>query len=251
VVENTYNRYQDVYYPSSDKLLPDFPSPFYGNVPPGAIAPPVLVLDLERTLIGSIYDAQYGWRHVKRPGVDRLIDQLKDYYEIVIFSENDKGMTYDIMEAIDRENRCHKFGVSEAEVDKDGSVLKRLDFMNRDLSRIILIDDNEDSARLFPRNTLQIKPFTNIYDKNDRALLELIPLLQALIHEGIRLPLIMHPAIYILILTPDGLMPPSPTVSVSMSVYVSYDCSHVVATLSVHMCRYRGLQRCVRRPRYP
>jgi TFIIF-interacting CTD phosphatase-like protein len=57
--------------------------------------------------------------------------------------------------------------------------------MNRPLEKIILIDDDIQATQLFPRNSLLIKPYTNIYDVNDTALLELIPLLQALVHEGI------------------------------------------------------------------
>lgn len=40
--------------PVKDKLLPDFP------VPPGAPTPPVLVLDLEGTLLGTIYTRKNG-----------------------------------------------------------------------------------------------------------------------------------------------------------------------------------------------
>ena len=58
--------------------------------------------------------------------------------------------------------------------------------MNRELSRIILIDDNPDSFQLFPRNTLQVKPFSDINNKHDTVLLDLIPLLQAFIHEDKR-----------------------------------------------------------------
>jgi hypothetical protein len=51
----------DVLEPSSDKLIPDFPDPsFYGPTPPGAVAPPLLVVDLERTLIGSVYGIYTG-----------------------------------------------------------------------------------------------------------------------------------------------------------------------------------------------
>lgn len=171
--------------PSSDKLLPDFVAgPFYGpDLPAGTPPPVLLVLDLERTLIGSDYDSKHGWRHVKRPGLDRFIDQLKGYYEIVIFSENDKGMTMDIMEAIGK-GQTHIFGSSEAEV-RDGEVIKRLDLMNRPIERIILIDDDPTAFQKFPRNALQIKPFVNINDTSDVALLELIPLLQAMVHEGV------------------------------------------------------------------
>ena len=58
--------YGQLLVPQTDKLVPDFVSgPSYGELPPGAQPPPLLVLDLERTLIGSIYDGRHGWRHVK------------------------------------------------------------------------------------------------------------------------------------------------------------------------------------------
>jgi hypothetical protein len=91
--ENTFKHVDSIFYPSSDKLLPDWPNaPFYANVPPGTPCPPLLVLDLEKTLVGSTYDARFGWRHVKRPGLDKFLKVLSQYYEIVIFSENDIGM---------------------------------------------------------------------------------------------------------------------------------------------------------------
>jgi hypothetical protein len=52
--------------------------------------------------------------------------------------------------------------------------------MNRDIKKIILIDDDPDSFAGFERNTLVIKPFDNIRDKTDSILLDLIPLLQAM-----------------------------------------------------------------------
>lgn len=173
----------NIYQPSK-KLLPDFISgPVYGDIPPGAQPPPLLILDLERTLIGSIYDSKHGWRHVKRPGTDTFLTQLRQYYEIVIFSENDKGLTMDVMDSVGGDF-VHKFGSSEAEI-RNGITLKRLDCMNRDIKRIVLIDDDPRSTQLFPRNSLLIKPYTDVHDKSDRALLELIPLLQAFVHEGV------------------------------------------------------------------
>ena len=62
-------------------------------------------------------------------------------------------------------------------------MLKRLDLMNRDQSRIILIDDSEKASSLFPRNTLLVKPYVDTTDQSDTALLDLIPLLQAFIHD--------------------------------------------------------------------
>ena len=56
--------------------------------------------------------------------------------------------------------------------------------MNRDMHRIILIDDDPDSFKGFEANTLQIKPFEDIRDKTDSILLDLVPLLQGMVHDG-------------------------------------------------------------------
>jgi hypothetical protein len=171
--------------PMNDKLLPEWPTaPCYGNPPPGTPAPPLLVLDVEKTLIGSTYDAKHGWRHVKRPGLNKFLTAMNHYYEIVLFSENDIGVAQDILQAIDPEGRCHKLGAAAAEA-RGTVMLKRLDLMNRDMGRIILIDDNPESFQLCPRNTLQIRPFLDVNDSTDRSLEELIPLLQAMIHDEV------------------------------------------------------------------
>jgi import inner membrane translocase subunit TIM50 len=185
IYDQLMGNFQDALLPSSDALLPEWPTdPYYANVPPGVPVPPLLVLDLEKTAIGSEYDARYGWRHVKRPGLDNFIQQLSSYYEIVIFSENDLGAQQDLLMAIDKENRCFKLGSNAAEL-RNNVYLKRLDYMNRDIRKIVLIDDSSAASSLFPRNTLLVKPYEDIRDKTDRELDDLIPLLQALVHEQV------------------------------------------------------------------
>lgn len=175
-----------VMQPVNEKLLPDWGDPtFYPNIPPGAPAPPTLVLDIENTCIGSVYDAKTGWRHVKRPGVDEFIAQLCNYYEIVLISENDLGTSEKVFLALDPKNQCHRHGSGSSEI-RNNVVMKRLDIMNRDIGKIILIDDDEKASQLFPRNTLLVKPYTDVYDRNDRILYDLIPLLQAIVHDNPR-----------------------------------------------------------------
>jgi hypothetical protein len=209
IVENTWGSFKEVFYPANDKLLPDWPTaPCYGNPFPGTPAPPVLVLSLEKVLVGSVYDAKHGWRHVKRPGADKFIEALQNYYEVVLFSETDRNNMVEVFEAIDKTGmrwtirrqlpvsdvvccmlyvagHCHKFGSSEGEI-RNGVTLKRLDIMNRDVGRILLIDHSKEASALFPRNTLLVKPFEDIYDTTDRALLDLIPVLQGFIHEDVQ-----------------------------------------------------------------
>jgi len=187
VYQSIWEPFEQVFEPVSDKLIPDWPTdPFYGGeIPIGTPAPPLLILDLERTLIGSTYDAANGWRHVKRPGLDQFIDVLCKYYEVVIFSENDLGMSMDILAAIDPKNQCHKLGSTSAEL-RNGTVIKRLDYMNRDLAKVLLLDDNPDAFQLQPENAIQIKPYVDVHDKNDTTLIDLLPFLLAIVHDDVK-----------------------------------------------------------------
>jgi import inner membrane translocase subunit TIM50 len=156
------------------------------NIPIGTPAPPLLVVDVERTLIATEHDPRYGYRHVKRKGVDKFIEQLSNYYEVVLFCENDIGMMEHVIMAIDKDNRTHKLGPSAGEIRNGGDVLKRLDCMNRDVRRIVLVDDSETATQLCRRNTILVKPFTDVHDpkqSEDNTLLDLIPVLQALVHD--------------------------------------------------------------------
>lgn len=187
IYKATWEPFSEVFEPVSDKLMPDWPTdPYYGGqIPEGQPAPPLLILDLERTLIGSTYDAANGWRHVKRPGLDLFIETLCKYYEVVIFSENDLGVVDEILAGIDPKGQCLKLGSAHAEL-KDGVLIKRLDYMNRDLAKVLLIDDNPTAFQLQPENAIQVKPYIDVYDQKDTTLLELLPFLLALVHDDVK-----------------------------------------------------------------
>ena len=171
--------------PYSDQVIPAWESsPYYGEIPEGMPPPPLLVLDLNKTLMSPVHDPKYGWRFVKRPGLNKFLESLsaQGYYEIVIFS--DTIVDPDVRTAIDPRGAYFWCGPDAGEI-RDSVVLKRLDVMGRPLSRIVVIDDNEESSALCVRNTLLIKPFSDVYDKSDNALGELAILLQALVHENV------------------------------------------------------------------
>lgn len=143
--------------------------------------PPLLVIDFEGTLVGSVHDVVHGFRYARRPGYDKFIEIMSKYYEIVIFSDADDAEAAEIIDAIDPKHLCHRRGKNA--LDMDGH--KLLNSLGRDLSRVIVIDDNPEAVSLFPRNSLIIKKFDKLNDKNDKELLKIIPLLQAFIHENI------------------------------------------------------------------
>ena len=173
--------------PYAEKLIPDYPNdPYYANddSPPGTPARHLLVLDVEKTIFGLEHDARYGWRYFKRPGLNEFIRQLAPYFEIVLFYESDNSA--EAVMALQEELQFPAFllGPSSAQQEFDGTIVKRLDLMNRDMGRIILIDDDRNSSKMFPRNTLHVAPYEDKSATDDTTLLDLIPMLQSLVHYG-------------------------------------------------------------------
>jgi hypothetical protein len=105
---------------------------------------------------------------------------MSKYYEIAIFSDNE--MNPDIISALP-EVGIHYLAVHDQE-QRDGKLLKRLDYMNRDLSRVVLIDDNPEAFSLFPENAIQIRPFEVDSSKHDDSLINLVPLLTAIVADN-------------------------------------------------------------------
>ena len=179
----TLGHFDDINEPITDKILPDWPTaPCYANIAPGTPCPPTLIVDLEKTLMHSVYDVKHGWRHVRRPGYDKFIKAATDHFEVVIFSEYDLGVVQEILESINPEHTCFPVGRDSGEL-RNGKVLKRIDCMNRDPRRILVIDDNPESVELCMANTLLVAPFDDVNNVNDRTLEDLIPLLDAFLYE--------------------------------------------------------------------
>jgi len=171
--------------PYSDKLIPDYPNdPYYAqdDSPPGTPPRILLVLDVEKTIFGTEYDARYGFRYFKRPGLEQFLKQMAVYFEVVLHYESDASMepVQALLEQIQPYN-AFVLGPGHVQKEIDGTLVKRLDLMNRDIHRIILIDDDKDSAKMFPRNTLFVKPY-DTYNDDDTTLLDLIPVLQSVVH---------------------------------------------------------------------
>ncbi|EPS62314.1 hypothetical protein M569_12476 [Genlisea aurea] len=82
--------------PTSDKLLPDL-HPLEQHVF-------TIVLDLNETLIYSDWKRKRGWRTFKRPGVESFLEQLAQYYEIVVFSDQINMFVDPVLEKLDQKH---------------------------------------------------------------------------------------------------------------------------------------------------
>ncbi|KAI9483434.1 MAG: HAD-like domain-containing protein [Benjaminiella poitrasii] len=157
--------------PMWDKLLPEpLPEPYRRNY--------TLIINLDETLVYSTWDKEHGWRHAKRPGVDYFLAYLSQFYEIVIFTSQSAMNAMPILDKLDPYQYAMYRLYREATRYVDGKYVKDLSHLNRDLSKVIIMDSNPDSFVLQPENGIALKPWKG--EARDKGLLEYVPFLEAI-----------------------------------------------------------------------
>lgn len=175
--------------PAFTKLLPDpLPAPHQ--------RPYTLLVDLEDLLVHSTWDRQHGWRTAKRPGVDYFLGYLSQFYEIVLFTSQPVYVSCCVLCACGSffPDRLPQTALPVAEkLDPftlylpyklfrestryiDGKVVKDLEYLNRDLSKVVMLDTNSDHSALQPDNAIVIQPWDG--SRGDKGLVEMIPFLE-------------------------------------------------------------------------
>jgi len=154
------------------------------NVPHDIPVPPTLVLDLENTLVSSTWDRKYGWRHAKRPGVDKFLHELAQYYEIVLYSPSIDGIADPVVTSLDRDGCILHRLYRDATYYHNGVHVKDLRRLNRSLRRMVVVDDDPDEVQFNLENLIRVKPYTDPTDRTDDTLLRLLPFLVEIAREG-------------------------------------------------------------------
>ncbi len=170
--------------PSRDKLLPDLPPP-PANTTAATHARPTLVLSLDGCLLESLYTRQHGWRYAKRPGLDAFLEQLAPFYELVLWT--DAMNTADaVVDQFDPRRRIKHRLYRDTTTYRNGHHRKDLDALNRDTTRVLIIDTDAKAFAMHPRNGIVVKKYVSADDpeKKDTALLSLVPFLQYLALSG-------------------------------------------------------------------
>eukprot|EP00049_Salpingoeca_infusionum_P008773 m.144339 g.144339 ORF g.144339 m.144339 type:complete len:346 (-) comp14123_c0_seq3:1315-2352(-) len=136
-----------------------------------------LVLDLEGTLLERSWTPEHGWRTIKRPGVDHFLRYMLTLnYEIVIFSDKEVMDTTPLLDKLD------PLGIVQHRVCRDkmryfhGELIKDLEYLNRDLKSVIVVDDQRLNFCKHPNNGISIKKFDGSTD--DRELFKLATFLK-------------------------------------------------------------------------
>ncbi|KAG0251274.1 mitochondrial inner membrane protein required for protein import [Mortierella polycephala] len=163
--------YEEATNPIWDKLLPDpLPAPYQ--------QPYTLVINLDNTLIHSTWDKDHGWRVAKRPGAEYFLAYMFQHYEIVIFTTQTADTALRILEKLDPYQYAPYRLFRESTRYIDGKHVKDLSHLNRDLSKVIIMDSNPDAYLLQPENAIAMKPWLG--DPNDTELVAMIPFLETL-----------------------------------------------------------------------
>lgn len=157
--------------PSREKLLPDPVK--YPYIQPKY----TLVLEMKDVLVHPDWTYQTGWRFKKRPGVDTFLEQLAGTFEIVVYTA-DQGMTvFPILDALDPNGFIMYRLVRDATHFVDGHHVKNLDNLNRDLSKVIVIDWDANSTKMHPDNTFNVARWQG--NDDDSSLLEIMSFLKS------------------------------------------------------------------------
>ncbi|KIY51983.1 HAD-like protein [Fistulina hepatica ATCC 64428] len=164
--------------PAWDDLLPPKESIPFSNE-----RPYTLVLSLDDLLVSSVWDRQNGWRTAKRPGVDYFLRYLSQFYEIVIFTSQNSYTAEPILEALDRYMFYISFRLFRESTHTIGSkVVKDLSYLNRDLSKVIVIDTHPDHVSAQPENAILLPKWKVGQDdpESDGGLVAFIPFLESI-----------------------------------------------------------------------
>ena len=154
------------------------------NVPHDIPIPPTLVLDLENTLVSSTWDRKYGWRFAKRPGVDKFLHDMAQYYEIVLYSPSIDGIADPVVTSLDKDGCIMHRLYRDATYYRNGVHVKDLNRLNRNVKRMIVLDDDPAEVALNPENLIRVKAYTDATDRTDTTLARIAPFLMELVREG-------------------------------------------------------------------
>ncbi|XP_078389532.1 mitochondrial import inner membrane translocase subunit TIM50 isoform X2 [Cetorhinus maximus] len=168
---------QMIIEPTSQKLLPDpLKEPYYQP-------PYTVVLELTDVLLHPEWSLVTGWRFKKRPGIDYFFQQLAPLYEIVIFT-TETGMTaYPLIDSVDPHGFIMYRLFRDATRYTDGHHVKDVSCLNRDPSKVIIVDCKKEAFSLQPFNGIALKKWDG--NSDDRTLYELAAFLKTIAMSGV------------------------------------------------------------------
>ena len=129
-----------------------------------------LILDLDETLVHYIEEENRAYVQV-RPYADFFLNEMAKYFELVIFTAAAEDYADIVLNELDK-NKVINYKLYRKHTEQiNGIFIKDLSKLGRDLSKILIVDNNKDNFSLQPENGLHICSF--IGDQNDDELYNL------------------------------------------------------------------------------
>ena len=136
-----------------------------------------LVLDLDETMVSFKFTEiglGIGKLHL-RPGLEEFLEELKNYFEIIVFTSSTKNYADTILNIIEQKSNSRFFDgllYREHTTLIGKKYIKDLSKLGRDLSKTIIVDNLPQSFKLQRENGILINSFYGD-NMNDKALYEL------------------------------------------------------------------------------
>ncbi|XP_030925238.1 CTD nuclear envelope phosphatase 1 homolog [Quercus lobata] len=117
----------------------------------------------------------------ERPGLQEFLDQISKFADLVLFTAGLEGYARPLVDKIDVENRFSLRLYRPSTVSTEyREHVKDLSCLSKDLSRIVIVDNNPFSFLKQPLNGIPCIPFSAGQPYDDQLLEVLLPLLQHL-----------------------------------------------------------------------
>ncbi|CAL1711722.1 unnamed protein product [Somion occarium] len=141
--------------------------------------PYTLLVSVDDLLVTSTWDRHHGWRTAKRPGVDYFLGYLSQFYEIVVFTTQYHYTAMPIIDKLDP----YQFFITyrlfrDATRSVKGQPVKDLTYLNRDLSKVIILDTHSEHVSTQPENAVILPKWAG--DPKDKGLVAMIPFLESI-----------------------------------------------------------------------
>ena len=194
------NNYKNIYsnnYNINNNKNQYYPRPLKVNqskylVQNRAFLPPInspytytLVLDLDETLIHYKTEISQNYENPKknmlilRPDLILFLKEMKKIYELVLFSYATYEYIEKILKIIESKEKFFDYILDRRHITyENGSYIKNLSLIGRDLKNVIIIDDKPQVFKMHKENGIFIKPFYGDCYNNKNILKNLINILK-------------------------------------------------------------------------
>ena len=153
---------------NEDMVIPKPSIPYLAPKNPNDKREYCLVLDLDETLVHYIEEENGDNDYVKvRLGAENFVNILSEFCEIVIFTASTQYYANIVIDGLDCKDKIdYKLYRQHTDL-VDGTNVKDLSKLGRELSKVIIIDNIEENYKLQPNNGLNISDFEGDEDDNE------------------------------------------------------------------------------------